>query len=132
MEIVMQLLEIGPDTGNSSSEERTLYEEFLSAAKLDVRVFSTWCNAGNNFEDVEYFEFVTTSKELHLGLGKLGENGRINLGLVLEHWFRKHPLEEVLFRVRVPNDEEGRFRGAMLVSRMTSSDHVTFHCSPVH
>lgn len=127
----MQVLEIGPETGGKSSNERDLYEEFVSAAKLDARVFSTWCSAGNNFEDVGDFEFVTTSKELHLGLGKLGENGRINLGLVLEHWFREHPLEEVLFRVRVPSDEEGRFGGAMLVSRMTSSGHVTFHCSPV-
>lgn len=128
----MEVLEIGPRTGEEGSAEQTLYEEFESMVKLDANVFTTWCSAG--LPDVENFEFVTTSKDLHLRLGRLSENGRINLARVLETWFRRNPDEEALFRLRVEGEQEGKFHGVMLVTRKgtTGDDLITFHCSQVH
>ena len=124
----MQVLEIGPETGEEHSDEQTLYEEFDSTVKLGANVFNTWCPSG--FPDVENFEFVTASKDLHLRLGRLSENGRINLAKVLETRFREN-LEEVLFRIR---DQEGKLHGVMLVTRSGTEgdDLITFHCSQVH
>jgi hypothetical protein len=126
----MQVLEIGPATGTEGSNEQTFYEEFVSMLNRGVKVFNTWCHAAGNY-DVGYFEFVTGSKDVHLALGEIGENGRINLAFILETWFKKHPYGEVLFQVRVKDGETEKIRGAMLVTRMVDGDrNVTFHCSP--
>jgi hypothetical protein len=123
----MEMLELSPEAGVANDYERDLYDEYVKMLGLGAKLFTMRVKAHTEFE------FSTTSGDLFMGLGQIGEQGRYLLCLLLEEKFRRS--ERVFFRVRLPNEAEGKFRAMMLVtmSKAKGDDQLAvFHCSRAH
>jgi len=103
--------------------QRKLRKEMAEARKQRVKVYRTHVP---KHEKREYI-FVTSSKDLHLSLGALSQEGQLNLALLLHLEFVAGNCNELLC---FEDDDRG---GGMLVglTDTTSSGGMTFHISPV-
>ncbi|MDP2655808.1 MAG: hypothetical protein Q8P17_04800 [bacterium] len=93
--------------------------------KQKVRIFQT--TVGNVATDglPYYWQYITTSKDLHLSLGEMNRSGQYHLSVWLEEEFAQKRCSQLL----VITDY---WSNAVLVTRTGEDQHVTFTCASAH
>lgn len=118
-----------PELQDCLPELQNLLNEIRQVRKNQARVYSTFISSDEDGRGGDY-TFITTSKDTHLELGKLGRTGLRCLAVVLHKRFAQDPGESS-FLVRIDLDRSEANAGhPLLIVKTDDGDGPIFTLTP--
>jgi hypothetical protein len=122
---MLHILNLNRPLGEARKEPHgiELWKDLEDIKKLKFRVFQTPVVRLNGDEKMT-FSFLTSSKEAHLGIGRLSSAGKYHLAKLLDQEFKLYCCSELMLSF---DDSEG-----FLVTRTVQDNHTVLTFYPAH